>query len=226
MTYAQMKRILLYCRVLGYEGLKNGNSATIPELKIDLSEKNAFIGVRGNPAIFVSEATYKKLKRFHEDWIPNITIAISLSYILEPKRSSVDVIGVLIHEAGHAFNVYAKIQNTEANAYVFEIEAMIKLFNMSILSGQFDLSKTDLKTYFQSRLDQYCLETHNNPYLTKLVDYITDSFELNSKGSESVKHVNVQTEIGFFKQDKQNKTPAGGQENEPAVKGFIQTASL
>lgn len=207
MTYAQMKRVLLYCRVLGFEGLRNGNSAVIPELQIDLFEKNAFIGVKGNPAIFVSETTYKKLKRFHEDWIPNITIAISLPYVLEPKRNNVDVVGVLTHEAGHAFNVYAKIPNTEANAYVFEIEAMLKLFAMSVLSRQFNLSKIDLKTYFQSRLEQYCLETNNNQYLSDLVDYITDSFELKKMHFESEVQVNVQTKLGFFKHDKQDKMP-------------------
>lgn len=205
MTYAEMKRILIYCQVLGFEGLKNGNSAIIPELKINLPKRNSFIGVQGNPAIFVSDVTYKKLKRFHADWVPNVTIAISSAYLFKSRPSYIDIIGVLVHEAGHAFNVYAKIANNEANAYVFEIETMFKLFKMRVLKRQFGLSKEDLGSYFQSRMDQYTLETHNNPDLKQLVDEMTNIFGLqNNQATTSEQPTKIQIKIGFFKQDKQN----------------------
>jgi len=203
MTYAEMKRILIYCQVLGFEGLNNGNSAIIPELTINLPKHNSFIGVQGNPAIFVSDLTYKKLKRFHKDWIPNVTIAISTAYLFNPRTSYIDIIGVLIHEAGHAFNVYAKIANNEANAYVFEIETMFKLFKMRVLKRQFGISKEDVGAYFQSRMDQYKLETHNNVYLKLLVDEVTNIFELqNNQVVKSEPPIKIQIKIGFFKQEK------------------------
>lgn len=201
MTYQEMKRILLYCQVLGFAGLRNHTYAIIPELKINLPQQNSFIGARGNPAIFVTEVTYNKLKRFHEDWIPNITIAISHAYLVEPKRNTIDIIGILVHEAGHAFNVYGKIKNNEANAYVFEIETMYNLLKMGVLSRQFNLKKEDLGAYFQSRLEQYNIETPNHSYLRTLVDEISNEFNLDNKNTTSEPLVKIQIKLGFFKKN-------------------------
>ncbi len=200
MTYEEMKRILIYCQILGFEGLNNGNSAIIPELAINLPKQNSFIGTQGNPAIFVSELTYKKLKQFHKDWIPNITIAISTTYLFNHQTSYIDIIGVLVHEAGHAFNVYAKIPNTETNAYVFEIETLMKLFKMSVLKRQFGITKEDVGAYFESRMAQYTLDTSNNLYLKILVNEITRFFELNSQRNKSELPIKTPVNPSFFKQ--------------------------
>ncbi|KTD12018.1 hypothetical protein Lgra_1476 [Legionella gratiana] len=219
MTHEEMRKILLYCQIIGFEGLRNGTYATIPELKINLPQQNSFIGVRGNPAIFVTEVTYKKLKQFHEDWIPNVTIAISHAYLVEPKRSKIDIIGILVHEAGHAFNVYGKIKNNEANAYVFEIETMLKLLKMSVLSRQFNLDKDDLGAYFQSRMDQYNLETPNNSYLKTLVEEITNNFNLDTKNAKPEPVVTVRIKLGFFKK---NNTPEIISENHLAKQQMVK----
>ncbi|KTD62118.1 hypothetical protein [Legionella spiritensis] len=227
MTYEEMKRILLYCQILGFEGLNNGHHAIIPELRINLPERHTFLGVNSNPAIFVTEVTYKKLKKFHEDWIPNITIAIDHTYLLEPKKNNIDIIGVLVHEAGHAFNVYAKIPNTEANAYIFEIEALFKLYKMGILSRQFGIDAKDMITYFQSRMSQYKI-VDNNLYLKFLIDDITDIFRLEKKSHDLTKtdriksFVNAQIKIGFFNQGQTIKV--NFEEENPLKRLFIRVA--
>ncbi|KTD62638.1 hypothetical protein Lsan_1775 [Legionella santicrucis] len=198
MSDEEMKRILLYCQILGFEGLKNGTYAIIPPLEINFPKPNSFIGVKGNPAIFVTEVTYKKLKQFHEDWVPNITIAVSHAYLIEPKRSAIDIIGMLVHEAGHAFNVYGKLKNNEANAYVFEIETMLKLLKMNILPMQFGLYKEDLQSYFKSRMEQYNQAIPNNPYLKTLVEEITNDFSLGTKNNKFDPLVTVRLKLGFF----------------------------
>ncbi|KTC93876.1 hypothetical protein [Legionella cincinnatiensis] len=219
MSDEEMKRILLYCQILGFEGLRNGTYAIIPELKINFPQPNSFMGVRGNPAIFVTEVTYKKLKQFHEDWVPNITIAISHAYLIEPKRSNIDTIGMLVHEAGHAFNVYGKLKNNEANAYVFEIETMLKLLKMNILPRQFGLYKEDLQSYFKSRMEQYNLAIPSNSYLKTLVEEITNDFNLDGKDIKSESRVKFQIKLGFFKKnDTTEPTPERNLPNQPMVK--------
>lgn len=138
------------------------------------------------------------MKQFHEDWVPNITIAISHAYLIEPKRNNIDIIGMLVHEAGHAFNVYGKLKNDEANAYVYEIETMLKLLKMNILPRQFGLYKEDLQSYFKSRMEQYNLAIPNNPYLKILVEEITHDFNLDGKDTKSESPVKFQIKLGFF----------------------------
>ncbi|VEB39099.1 Uncharacterised protein [Legionella sainthelensi] len=219
MSDEEMKRILLYCQILGFEGLRNGTYAIIPQLQINFPKPNSFIGAKGNPAIFVTEVTYKKLKQFHEDWVPNITIAISHAYLIEPKRRNIDIIGMLVHEAGHAFNVYGKLKNNEANAYVFEIETMLKLLKMNILPRQFGLYKEDLQAYFKSRMEQYNLAIPNNLYLKTLVEEITNDFNLENKDTKAESLVNFQIKLGFFnKSNNTEPTPEKNISNQPVVR--------
>jgi hypothetical protein len=205
MTLEEMQRMLIYCQILAIDGLSNGTNAIIPELTIDLLSGNSFFGLKNNPAIFVTEITYKKLKHVYPDWIPNVTIAISQSFLDAKKTSPIDIIGVLVHEAGHAFNVYGRISNNEANAYIFEIETLLKLYNMSVLSRQFDISKQDMTQYFQSRLNQYQMNKKNGKYLQSLIDEITETFELENHRSHRViefvtkNAIKIHIKLGFFK---------------------------
>ncbi|MGQ3887987.1 hypothetical protein ACQUW5_03010 [Legionella sp. CNM-1927-20] len=175
LTKIEIHHLIAVCQLIGKLGLDNGVSAQIPKIHIDiLQPPNDFIGVNTNPAIFINKYTYQLLGRLHPNWIVNQTIAVKATLLSQPK---LEIIGALIHEVGHAFNVTANIANTEENAYIFEIEVLCKLF-ASKLAFLDEVSSKDLKTYFESRLPYYkkCIATNN--YLTKLVEQISKQFNL------------------------------------------------
>ena len=169
LTKLDIQILINECRNTGENGLGNGNRATIQELTVDfLSPPADFLGVGSNPAIFVNSSTYKLLGRFHETWTVNKTIAVKESFL---QTEAVKVIGVIVHEAGHAFNVAANIINSEANAYIFEIEVLTIWFKTKsplLLS----CSRSDLQSYFESRLPYYQMDLKPGGYLAKLVSEI------------------------------------------------------
>lgn len=106
LTSEHIQQIIKECRTIGNNGLDNGTHASIPELNIDIvSPPFDFLGVSGNPAIFINQHTFKYLGSLHERWVLNKTIALKISLLQE---SPIRVIGAIIHETGHAFNVAAQ----------------------------------------------------------------------------------------------------------------------
>ncbi|TAL62816.1 MAG: hypothetical protein EPN84_05935, partial [Legionella sp.] len=152
LTKYHIRLLIEGCRELSWIGLDNGTKASIPELEIDiLVPPNDFLGVKGNPAIFINENTFRLLGALHEDWVLNKTIALKENFLLKPPM---EIIGAILHETGHAFNVAAQIENTEGNAYVFEIEIIRKLLEEKspLLFG---CTGGDVKAYFENRLPFY-----------------------------------------------------------------------
>lgn len=175
LTLDHILQIIQECREIGGYGLNNGITACIPSLEIDVLEPPCdFLGAQENPAIFVNEKTFHLLSWQHEKWKENGTIALKYSFL---KSSTIDVIGAIVHETGHAFNVAAKIGNTEGNAYIFEIEVMLKLHETGSLQ-LFNCSDEDLKDFFKSRLNYYKKATDDHPYLSKLVGDLNEKFAL------------------------------------------------
>lgn len=208
MTEQEMKEILKHCQELASKGLKNGYSAKIPELEINIPKLNSFIGVN-NPAIFVTEVTYGKLGRFHEDWTPNITIAISQTFLRKYINDKIRLIGILVHETGHAFNFYAGIPNSELNAYIFEIEILHKLYEEGVLSEKpYGITKEEMQSFFQFRLHKYKSTILKSDYLNALIANITDVFELKPTTSlparvmTTATKINIQIKVGLFKKPK------------------------
>lgn len=157
------------CRATAKIGLGTGVKATIQELAIDfLSPPMDFLGLTTNPAIFVNEETYHLLGKFHKSWVSNGTIAVKESFLKEP---TLQIIGIIVHETGHAFNVAAGISNSEANAYIFEIEVLSRWLhqNNTLLYGS---NSSDLLKYFNSRLEEYHKSMSGSPYLSQLVKQI------------------------------------------------------
>lgn len=170
-----LKQIVTVCRQLGEHGLNNGVKATIPPLEIDiLKPPNDFLGVVDNPALFINKETFKLLSAFHKNWVVNQTIVLKDRFLM---RESIDVIGAIIHETGHAFNVAAKIPNSEANAYIFEIEVMLKLLETEspILFGN---SEKEVRSFFEKRLSYYYKSILGNAYLADLVKTIQAQFKI------------------------------------------------
>jgi len=166
LTRKDIEKIINDCREAGENGLGSGCKATIQELTLDfLVPPMDFLGVGKNPAIFINQATYNLLGRFHKNWEPNKTIAVKEDFL---SNDPITVIGVIIHETGHAFNVAANIENTEANAYVFEIE-IISRWCKTKDSLLFDCPEEDIQSFFESRLSYYHKETNNHDYLASLV---------------------------------------------------------
>lgn len=178
LTKDHMKQIIKECREIGDSGLKNGVHASIPDLSIDIvSPPLDFLGVSGNSAIFINKATFKLLGSLHTNWIVDRTIALKITLL---NQAPIEVIGAIIHETGHAFNVAADIENTEANAYIFEIEVMRHLLKTSSLLP-FYCSEADVQSYFKARLPYYVQGAHGNAYLTTLVEEIKTSPKTESK---------------------------------------------
>mgnify|MGYP000072337498 CR=1 FL=1 len=174
----QMSSIIAKCREIGGEGLSNGVKANIPELLVDiLVPPFDFLGTGKNSAIFVNKTTHNLLGQFHENWILERTIALKEAFL--QQAVIIEIIGAIIHETGHAFNVAAGIPNTETNAHIFEIEVMRKLLatKSPLLFG---CTEVDVQTYFRNRLSDYNLQIQKNRdnYLVDLVKEIKEQFSL------------------------------------------------
>ncbi len=185
MTKVDILKIINECRITGEKGLRNGYQATIQELFIDfLTPPTDFLGVNGNPAIFVNFQTFHLLSKYHPDWEINKTIAVKESFL---KEEPMMIIGILIHEIGHAFNVAAKILNCEANAYIFEIEVLSSWFHSKhpVLAR---LSNHTIQSYFDSRLPYYHKEIGQNPYLDGLIQKIEMKTILNPAEEHACSH--------------------------------------
>lgn len=193
LTLENIKTLIEKCREISVTGLGNGTNATLPELEVDIvNSPNDFLGANNNPAVFVNQKTFNLLKSLHTNWIANRTIAIKDSYL---QQEHMDVIGAIIHETGHAFNTAAGIANTETNAYIFEIEILLKLLQIQS-PLLFNCSEPDLKKYFKRRLPLYELMVQPNAWLSDLISYIKDKFQL----AETVKSQPVVRISTFEKQ--------------------------
>lgn len=169
LTKKDVAEIIDGCRKTAKVGLGNGCQATIDELVIDfLSPPNDFLGVGNNPAIFVNSHTYRLLGHVHETWEENKTIAVKEHFL---QNTTINIIGILVHETGHAFNVAAKIPNTETNAYIFEIEVLAHWYRTKndLLH---DCTKSSLQSYLEDRLPFYRKNSKDSDYLAGLVHKI------------------------------------------------------
>lgn len=178
LTCEHIEQIIDQCREAGEIGLNNGIHVSFPTLYVDVvTPPLDFLGVNSNPAIFINKETFKLLGSMHSNWIENRTIALKDSLL---NKDPIEVIGAVVHETGHAFNVAAGIENSEANAYIFEIEVLHHLFHTDKLSA-FDCSALDLRCYFTSRMPYYMTGAHHNPYLTDLIASIKTEFNIEQK---------------------------------------------
>jgi hypothetical protein len=172
-----VQKIIDECRVAAKEGLRNGTKSIIPQLKIDFIAPPAdFLGKQENPAIFVNRHTYSFLGKHHASWVVNQTIAVKERFL---ENAPVKVIGILAHETGHAFNVAAKIENSEANAYIFEIEVLL-LWHKAKNPILFGCSTSDLLDFFKYRLPNYRMGIKASRYLESLVEEIEQNTIFNS----------------------------------------------
>ncbi len=179
-TKEDVQIIIDKCRETAKDGLKNGIKGNIQELKVDFLPPTNFLGGQDNPAIFVNRHTYNLLGKYHPSWVMNHTIAIKESLLDKPP---ILLVGVMVHETGHAFNVAAEIDNTEANAYLFEIEVLV-LWSKTASPALLGCSKFELLDFLKSRLPYYRKEIKANHVLADLVREIEQNTILNSIGSE------------------------------------------
>lgn len=181
LTIYHIRLLIDVCRQMSFEGLLNNERVIIPPLEIDIVLPNEFLGVNNNPAIFVNSGTYKQLKKFHSTWVENRTLVFKKTFL---KEDAINIIGAVIHETGHAFNVAAHLPNTEENAYIYEIEVMRKLFatQSPLLFG---CSFTDIQSYFKHRLTYYCINRQTNTELNDLIESIINEFQLEEEQQDS-----------------------------------------
>lgn len=200
LTNNDIEHIIRECKTIADKGLGNGNRATIPDLIIDVVKPpNDFLGINGNPAIFINQHTFNLLGHLHSNWVVNQTIALKHELL---NRRAIEITGVIIHETGHAFNVAANIGNTEANSYIFEIEVMLQLFRTKnpIMKN---CSAKDLLSYFDTRLKYYIQGSKGNDYLLSLIEQI-HQFEAEHKNvvplqnNQEIQRIPIQKKYGFF----------------------------
>lgn len=199
LTTYHIRLIIAECREIAWSG-PNGVNACIPDLEIDvLSPPNDFLGVKGNPAIYVNDKTFRLLGHLHQEWILNKTIALKVEFL---QHSPIEIIGAIIHETGHAFAVAAQIENTENNAYIYEIVVLRKLLETKsdLLFGS---SFTDLQRYFANRLSFYRMGAHQNKYLGKLVEEITAQFLQESTTPQHLRGTALRCTFFAHKEDKE-----------------------
>lgn len=177
LTREQITKIIEGCRgISNTEHLNKINNSkgkvSIPALTLSVVDSDKPLGP-GNMAIFVNANTFRLLKGESIGWIKNQTIVIHESF-LKRRNNIIEVIGMIIHETGHAFNVAAGISNTETNAYIFEIEVMLKLFETKspLLFG----CDSEVGSYFHSRLSQYQMAISSSAYLLGLINIIKKLF--------------------------------------------------
>lgn len=162
-------KIINECRKMGEKGLSNGVKASIPTLKVDfLLPPKDFLGISTNPAIFVNRDTYRLLGKRHNVWEKNKTIAVKEDFL---KKEPMMIIGIIVHEVGHAFNVAARITNSEANAYIFEIEVLSR-WTKTENPMLYGCSINDVQSFFESRLSMYRREASGSERLAYLVEAI------------------------------------------------------
>jgi hypothetical protein len=169
-----IKQIIEECRELGEQGLDSGVKASIPDMLVDVvTPPSDFLGINGNPAIFVNQKTYNLLGALHSSWIVNKTIAVKEIFLAEKP---INIIGAIIHETGHAFCVAAKIPNSEVNSYIFEIEVLLKLIEMKspLLSH---CSTKDIQSYFDSRIPYYNIGAGSNEHLVSLIKLVKSLYK-------------------------------------------------
>ncbi|MCC5015768.1 MULTISPECIES: hypothetical protein [Legionella] len=161
-------KIINECRKIGEQGL-NEVIASVPTLSVDfLLPPKDFLGISNNPAIFVNHDTYRLLGKHHHVWRKNKTIAVKEDFL---EKEPMMIIGIIVHEVGHAFNVAAGITNSESNAYLFEIE-VLSLWVKTGNSMLFNCSASDVQAFFESRLSMYRMEIRGNEHLARLVEAI------------------------------------------------------
>lgn len=180
-----IKQIIEACRELGEQGLDTGVKASIPDMLVDVvTPPSDFLGVNGNPAIFVNQKTYNLLGALHSSWIVNKTIAVKEIFL---EEKPINIIGAIIHETGHAFCVAAKIANSEVNSYIFEIEVLLRLIEMKspLLTH---CSTKDIQSYFDSRIPYYNIGAGSNEHLVSLIKLVK-SFYKSEPESLSVKDI-------------------------------------
>jgi hypothetical protein len=166
-----LKLALDKCREEAKAGLGNGKKAEIPALNLDYIDSHTFIGAAENPAIFVTALTHRKLGKFHPSWVPNRTIAVKEEVL---HMDPVEAIGILVHETGHAFNVHGTIPNTEGNAYIFEIEIMMRWGGttnnvLTTLGGM----RGPVGRFLRGRSSMYQKEAGKDAYLDALRKKVT-----------------------------------------------------
>ena len=187
LTKIDIQTLIDECRIVAESGLGNGTKATIKELELDfLTPPTDFLGIDNNPAIFINLYTFRLLGKLHEKWLVNKTIAVKENFL---ENKPITVIGIIVHEVGHAFNVAANIPNSEANAYIFEIEVLSRWFKIKHPLIQ-HLPYEELHLFFISRLGYYHMETKNNPYLKQLVLEIEShiAFAIQKKASVPIEN--------------------------------------
>lgn len=197
-----IQQVIELCQVFAKNtGLRNGKKANINHLRIDfLSPPNDFLGLSNNIAIFINDHTFRLLHQYHPNWVVNETIAVKDDFI---NYAPMLAVAVIAHEAGHAFNVAAQQANTEASAYLFEIEFLLYLRDFGGLDF-FTLNTNELNGYFNSRMSTYRKEMKVHSGLRALIQEIDDNKENDNKSSLTLKKADGTTNQYAFFQPKMN----------------------
>lgn len=175
--------IIKYCQRIAHDKMPHHPYVvTIPDLHLDYGiDKNRFLGSGTNPAIYISSKSFHSFKKIvyntyndneelmkifdpesEKRWRKNKTLLLNSFIFNNEKRrcffiNPLEIIGIIIHEIGHAYNVAANISNTESNAYLFEIYVILNLYYSKHELFK-NISDQNIIDYFEERLKQFRIE--------------------------------------------------------------------
>lgn len=121
-------------------------------------------------------------------WEAGRVICIS-DAIVNASADSMQAIGVIVHEMGHAFNIAARKPNTEANAQVFEIEMLLHYLDKD--KDNDVMAPEALDAFFTRRIPRYLANdpassgyVHLHAAIRKLPAFYCTTHETYNKGVE------------------------------------------
>ncbi|MCC7006951.1 MAG: hypothetical protein IT497_09960 [Ottowia sp.] len=176
---------------------------TRKEFSIDLAHVKVFISpksgigalLQGNPAICIR---YNQMQHAINVWrknaqdyanehqsecIPHHLIEKGKCIILAQhvlQSTCIDQCGIIWHEYGHAYNETRQIKNTEANAYLFEVDMITAAWRQGVLQ-MYDVMAKDVHNYLGSRQNYFDNGTNELAdklaYLRALLDIEVEPFQ-------------------------------------------------
>jgi hypothetical protein len=157
MRDSEIQEIITACRTLAAR-----EGVALPPITIDTSKIARTLSEKA--VAFLTNKSSKMAARMiarannmeEPNWDAGKVICIS-DTIITARGNSMQAIGVIVHEMGHAYNIAANLPNTEANAQVFEIEVLLHFRhqNPEVIPGDHAYSDEALDLFFKERIVKY-----------------------------------------------------------------------
>ena len=149
-----VQAIIAVCRKsANYKGLQ------LPEIYVNNDEFIRRYAESGGGALCLNPKSFKMiplqlmLEEPLNPWVSERTLLVAPEFPTETL--DMHRFAIVVHETGHAILMANKIPNSEAHAYIFEIQIIIENCGNPIPGLEFNYSDAEADTYLQSRMGQF-----------------------------------------------------------------------